>query len=100
MRASALLYRQFLTRELGPLIARRYGGMRLTVPVRFLVGTKDLLFYEGIEDEARAHADDYDGEVLRGVGHFIPEEVPDLLRERVLGFLEAPTSQEKLATPR
>ena len=100
MRASALLYRQFLTSELGPLIARRYGGQRLTVPVRFLVGSRDPLFYEGIEDEARAHADDYDGEVLRGVGHFIPEEVPDLLRDRVLGFLGASASQEKVPTPR
>jgi pimeloyl-ACP methyl ester carboxylesterase len=100
MRASTLLYRQFLTRELGPVIARRYGGMRLTVPARFLVGSEDQLFYEGIADEAKSQADDYEGEVLHGVGHFIPEEVPDLLRERVLGFLGASTSQGKVATPR
>lgn len=100
MRASTLLYRQFLTRELGPLIARRYGGMRITVPVRFLVGSEDILFYEGMVDEATPHADDYQGEVLRGVGHFIAEEVPDLLRERVLGFLGSPASQGKAAIPR
>lgn len=100
MRASTLLYRQFLTRELGPLIARRYGGMRITVPVRFLVGSEDILFYEGMVDEATPHVDDYQGEVLRGVGHFIAEEVPDLLRERVLGFLGSPASQGKAAIPR
>jgi pimeloyl-ACP methyl ester carboxylesterase len=100
MRASTLLYRQFLTRELGPLIAGRYGGQRVTVPVRFLVGSEDLLFYEGMADEAIPHADDYEGEILRGIGHFIPEEVPDLLQERVLGFLGSPEPQGKVATPR
>jgi pimeloyl-ACP methyl ester carboxylesterase len=99
VRASTLLYRQFLTREVGPLIARRYGGQRLTVPVRYLVGDDDLLFYEGLVDEPVPHADaDYRGEVLRGVGHFIPEEAPDLLRERVLGFLAV--SQESVGSPR
>ena len=96
VRASTLLYRQFLTRELGPLIARRYAGQRLTVPVLFLVGSEDLLFYEELVDEPAPHADaDYRGEVLRGVGHFIPEEAPDLLRDRVLGFLGAPDLKER-----
>jgi pimeloyl-ACP methyl ester carboxylesterase len=101
VRASTLLYRQFLTREVGPLIARRYGGQRLTVPVRYLVGEGDLLFYEGLVDEPAAYADaDYRGEVLRGIGHFIPDEAPDLLRERVLGFLATPNSQGTVVTPR
>jgi pimeloyl-ACP methyl ester carboxylesterase len=94
VRASTLLYRQFLTRELGPLIAGRYGGERLTVPVRYLVGDQDLHFFEGLVDQPAPYADaDFRGEVLRGVGHFIPDEAPDLLRERVLGFLgQAPAS--------
>jgi pimeloyl-ACP methyl ester carboxylesterase len=88
-RASMLLYRQFLTREMPELLARKYAGQRLTVPVRFLVGEEDLFYYEGLENEAAAHADaPYEGEVLRGVGHFIPDEARDLLRERVLGFLD------------
>ncbi|MEA2379449.1 MAG: hypothetical protein QOD13_3356 [Thermoleophilaceae bacterium] len=88
IRASTLLYRQFLLHEIGPLLARRYGGQRLTVPIRYLVGSKDPLFYEGLVDEPVPRADaDYRGEVLRGVGHFIPEEAPDLLRDRVLEFL-------------
>ena len=100
MRASTLLYRQFLAREVGPLIAGRYGGKRLSVPVRYMVGSEDLLFYEGLVDEPAAHADDYRGEVLRGIGHFIPEEAPDLLRDRALEFLAAPVSQGTVATPR
>jgi pimeloyl-ACP methyl ester carboxylesterase len=92
VRASTLLYRQFLLHEVGPLLARRYGGRRLTVPVRFIVGGRDLLFYEGLVDEPAPLADDYQGEVLRDVGHFIPEEVPDLVRDRVLEFLAAPVA--------
>jgi len=90
VRASTLLYRQFLTHEMGPLIARRYGGQRLSVPVHLLYGSEDLWFYEGLVDEPLPHADaEYRGEVLRGVGHFVPDECPDLLEERVLGFLRA-----------
>jgi pimeloyl-ACP methyl ester carboxylesterase len=98
IRATMLLYRQFVTREIGPLLSGRYRGRRVTVPVRFLVGDRDLLFEEGMEREPAEHADDYEGEVLRGIGHFIPEEAPDLLRERVLSFFGA--AQGTPAAPR
>jgi pimeloyl-ACP methyl ester carboxylesterase len=99
VRASTLLYRQFLTREVPALLARKYAGQRLKVPVRFLVGDQDLFFYEGLVDEAAPHADaPYEGEVLRGVGHFIADEARDLLPERVLSFLGAP--QETVGAPR
>lgn len=92
IRASTLLYRQFLTRELAPLIGGRYRGERLTMPVRFLVGCDDPLYYDGIVEEAAPHADDYAGEALPGVGHFVPEEVPDLVRERVLDLFRLPAT--------
>ena len=99
LRATTLLYRQFLTRDLPGLLARRYAGQRLTVPVRFLIGDEDLVYNEGVVDEPVAHADaDYRGEVVPGVGHFLPDEARDLLRERVLGFLAAP--QGTVGAPR
>ena len=99
VRASTLLYRQFLTKELPALLARRYAGQRLSVPVRYLVGSEDRLFYEELVDEPIPHADaDYQGEVLRGIDHFIADEAPDLLRERVLGFLGVP--QGTVGAPR
>lgn len=99
-RASTLLYRQFLTRELPQLIAGRYRGERIRVPVRFLVGDRDPLYYDELVEEQAAHIDDYQGESLSGVGHFIPEEVPDLLRERVLSFFGTPSTQGTVFTPR
>jgi pimeloyl-ACP methyl ester carboxylesterase len=85
-RATTLLYRQFVTRELAGVLGGQHQG-RLTMPVRFLTGRQDPLFDERALDLARPHADDYDGEALEGVGHFLPEEAPDLLRERALAFL-------------
>jgi pimeloyl-ACP methyl ester carboxylesterase len=99
LRATTLLYRDFLTRDLPGLLARRYAGQRLTVPVRFLIGDEDLVYNEGVVDEAVAHTDaDYSGEVVPGVGHFLPDEARDLLRERVLGFLGSP--QGTVGAPR
>jgi pimeloyl-ACP methyl ester carboxylesterase len=99
-RASTLLYRQFLARELPQLIAGRYRGERIGVPIRFLVGDEDPLYYPEMVDEQAAHIDDYAGESLAGVGHFIPEQAPDLLQERVLAFLGASTTQGGVFTPR
>ena len=87
MRAATLLYRQFLTRELPALLGDPYAGRRLPMPIRFIVGRDEPLYHEGMATEAAPHADDYAGEVLPGVGHFLPEEAPDLLRDRVLSFL-------------
>jgi pimeloyl-ACP methyl ester carboxylesterase len=99
-RASTLLYRSFLTRELPGLIGGRYRGQRIGVPIRFLVGDRDPLYYPEMVEEQAPHFDDYQGESLSGVGHFIPEQVPDLLRERVLGFLGTPAPQGSVFTPR
>src|SRR5215218_3130094 len=87
VRAAMLLYRQFLTRELPGLVGGRYRGARLTMPVRFLIGRGDPFFYDEIVDEAAPHADDYTGEAVPDVKHFLPEEAPDLLRERLLALL-------------
>jgi pimeloyl-ACP methyl ester carboxylesterase len=88
-RSSTLLYRNFLTRELPQLLAGRFRGERISVPIRFLVGDRDPLYYDDLVEEQAAHIDDYEGESLSGVGHFIPEEVPDIVRDRVLGFFAA-----------
>jgi pimeloyl-ACP methyl ester carboxylesterase len=56
------------------------------VPTRWIVGEKDRVSGRA-DDGYREHADDMTLEKLQGVGHFLPEEVPDLVRERVLGFL-------------
>jgi pimeloyl-ACP methyl ester carboxylesterase len=100
LRATTLLYRDFLTRELPQLIGGRFRGERIEVPVSFIVGEGDFLYYDDMVEEQAPHFDDYRGEALPGVGHFIPEEAPEALQERVLAFFGVPATQERLSTPR
>jgi pimeloyl-ACP methyl ester carboxylesterase len=84
--ASMRMYRQFLMHELGPVLSGAFEEERLSVPTRWIVGSKDRVSRNA--DEAyRAHADDMTLEKVPGAGHFLPEEQPDLIRERVLEFL-------------
>jgi pimeloyl-ACP methyl ester carboxylesterase len=86
-RATTLLYRQFLVRDLPGVIGGRYGDGHLPMPVRFLTGRDDPLFDEDSLEAARPYADDYEGEALDGVAHFVPEEAPEIVLERVLALL-------------
>ena len=86
-RASARLYRTFLLDEATRVMTGRYRGQRLTVPTRLVVGAGDPViraaFLKGYEE----HADDMTVEVLDGVGHFIPEEAPDVVADRARALL-------------
>ncbi len=86
-RASTLLYRNTLLREMLPIARGAHAGERLTMPVLYMIGDRDLLFDEQAVNELSSHGDDVRTEVLPGTGHFVPEEVPDLVRDRVLAFL-------------
>jgi pimeloyl-ACP methyl ester carboxylesterase len=81
-RASELLYRHFLVREVPPAAAGGFRGRRLTMPARLLHGRRDPLgtdFARGLE----RHADDGTVELVDGAGHFLPEEAPTLVAERI-----------------
>lgn len=80
--ASQQIYRTFLTREVGPYIARGKRGQRLTVPTRMVHGTRDLaLDHRGLGDWKR-WADDMTLELRDDSGHFIAEELPEVVAAR------------------
>jgi pimeloyl-ACP methyl ester carboxylesterase len=83
--ASMRMYRHFLLHEAVPAATSAFRDERLSVPTRWIVGAEDPVAGDA-DDGYREHADDMTLEKVPGVGHFLPEEVPDLLRERVLGF--------------
>jgi pimeloyl-ACP methyl ester carboxylesterase len=84
--ATLRLYRQFLLHEIGPALGGAFKDERLSVPTRWIVGSEDRV--SGSADYGyREHADDMTLEHVPGVGHFLPEEAPELVRERVLGFI-------------
>jgi pimeloyl-ACP methyl ester carboxylesterase len=81
--AASRLYRTFLLREL-PAIARgSYARQRLTVPTRLVIGRKDPVVTAASVEGCQAHADHMTVELIDG-GHFLPEERPDAVADRIL----------------
>jgi pimeloyl-ACP methyl ester carboxylesterase len=85
--ATVQVYRSFLTRELRPILARRYGDSRLTVPTLLLHGSKDPVVTADRLGEWREHSDDMRVEEIPAAAHFLPEEAPDAVLERIEPFL-------------
>jgi pimeloyl-ACP methyl ester carboxylesterase len=83
--ASAALYRSFLLRELPAIAAGGYGGTRLRVRARLVVGDRDPVVTERMLTGATEHADDLEVTMLAGVGHFVPEEDPAAVLAAVRG---------------
>jgi pimeloyl-ACP methyl ester carboxylesterase len=88
-RASAQYYRTFLLRELLPTMAGRYRHHRLRTPTLFLFGADDGVVRPHQLRGYERHADDMHLELLPGVGHFTPEEAPELVADRAIAHFES-----------
>jgi pimeloyl-ACP methyl ester carboxylesterase len=85
-RATERLYRSFL-REM-PAIARgRYSATDLTVPSRLVFGTDDLVLTTRAAADTAAQTEGLELELVADVGHFIVDEKPELVADRVLRLL-------------
>jgi pimeloyl-ACP methyl ester carboxylesterase len=84
--ASVQLYRTFVTREIPVWLRGKFVPGRLTVPTLWLVGEHDVLA-RNADDGYRDHADDMTLERIDRANHFMPEELPDVVTERLLAFL-------------
>jgi pimeloyl-ACP methyl ester carboxylesterase len=89
-RASVQYYRTFQFREL-PAIARgRYADAHLAVPARLLFGEREQAMSAAMLEGAEERADDLTVEILPGLGHFIPEQRPDLVLDRARELFGVP----------
>src|SRR4051794_32591410 len=87
--ATVRIYRSFLLHELRPWASGDFKAARLTVPTLWLVGENDPL--AGASDDGfRDYADEMALEFLPGASHFLPEELPQIVLDRVLAFLTDP----------
>jgi len=84
--ASVQYYRSFQLREIGPIALGRYRGKRLRPPTLLLFGTEDKVQPPEALEGVERHGDDFTVELVPGVGHFIADEAPDLVRRRALDF--------------
>jgi pimeloyl-ACP methyl ester carboxylesterase len=86
-RAAVQMYRVFNLHEAPAIMRGRYAEQRLTVPTLMLFGTDDKALrpelLEGYED----HAEEMRVELVPGCGHFIADEMPELVAERAREFL-------------
>jgi pimeloyl-ACP methyl ester carboxylesterase len=82
VRASVRLYRTFLLHELRPYVGGQHYGRRLSVPTLLLHGTRDLAIDYRRFGDWRRWADDMAVELRDDSGHFIAEELPDLVAAR------------------
>jgi len=88
-RAAVQLYRSFQLREVTPLLRGRYARQRLTVHTHLLFGVDDAALRPELLAGYEEHADEMTVELVRGCGHFIADERPELVAERARDFFEA-----------
>jgi pimeloyl-ACP methyl ester carboxylesterase len=86
-RAARDTYRTFLTREI-PALAIHPEQRRATMPIRALHGSRDRALHPALVSPDSARADDYRLEVVPGAGHFLLDERPALVRERLLALAD------------
>lgn len=92
-RATTGIYRSFLMRELPRVAAQRYAALRISQPARLVVGSDDIVLkgsdLRGFEENAprmSLHR-------VEGVGHFLPEERPDIAIAHARELFSGPTSE-------
>ena len=85
--AATIDFNRNVVRHEVPHFARHYRLIRLRVPTLHLNGACDPLS-DGVPDSYRDYADDIRLELIPGCGHFVPEEQPQWLADRLLAFLD------------
>jgi pimeloyl-ACP methyl ester carboxylesterase len=86
-RATERLYRSIFLRELPALLRGRFSASDLRVPSKLLFGTGDVVITSRAAVDAAAQTDRLELELLADVGHFIVDEKPELVADRLLRLL-------------
>lgn len=86
--ATSRWYRTFLAREFVPWLRGEYADVRVRVPVRWLHGTADPVLTPTLLRGYAERCTDFHVESVEGVGHWIAEERPALVLDRLRALLE------------
>jgi pimeloyl-ACP methyl ester carboxylesterase len=93
VRASVLLYRNFLTRDMRAVLTGRHRRAGLEVPTLLVVGAEDNIIRPNQFAGSRRYAPSMATELVPGVGHFVVDEAPHLVRERARAFFADPRKE-------
>ena len=88
-RAGVQMYRTFNLREVPALARGRYAQAHLSVPTKLLFGTGDFALRPEILTGYERHADAMEVELVEDCGHFIADEMPDLVAAKARAFFSA-----------
>lgn len=86
-RAAVQMYRVFNLREAPAILRGRYARARLRVPTLMLFGADDAVLRPELLAGCERHADEMEVELVDDCGHFIADEMPDLVADRARRFL-------------
>jgi pimeloyl-ACP methyl ester carboxylesterase len=86
-RATEQLYRSFLLHELPGLARGRYPAAQLQVHTELVCGSRDPVLTPRAARDAAAQTDRVELELVADVGHFIVDEKPELVTDRLLRLL-------------
>lgn len=84
--AAVQMYRVFNLREAPAIMRGRYAQDRLQVPTRMLFGRDDSALPPQLLDGYERHAEAMEVELVDDCGHFIADEMPDLVAARARDF--------------
>jgi pimeloyl-ACP methyl ester carboxylesterase len=85
-RAAVQTYRVFNLKEAPEIGRGRYAKARLEVPTKLLFGKGDQALKYTLLEGYEQHADDMQLELVDNCGHFLADEMPDLVAERAREF--------------
>jgi pimeloyl-ACP methyl ester carboxylesterase len=80
------IYRSFLG-ELPGLARGRYSAAELSVPTQLVFGARDVVLTTRAAKDAAAQADSVELELVADAGHFVVDEKPELVADRLLSLL-------------
>ncbi|MEB3980949.1 alpha/beta hydrolase [Mycobacterium sp. 663a-19] len=87
--AGSRWYRTLLAREFLSWLRGEYDDARVRVPVRWLHGTADPVLTPTLLRGYADRIEDFDVELIDGVGHWFAEQRPDVLLDRLRTFLRS-----------
>jgi pimeloyl-ACP methyl ester carboxylesterase len=86
-RATEQLYRAFLLRELPALMRGRYSAADLSVPAKLVFGERDIVLSSRAVEDAVAQSERIELELVADSDHFVVDEKPELVADRLLAML-------------
>jgi pimeloyl-ACP methyl ester carboxylesterase len=87
--AGSRWYRTFQSTEMLRWLRGEFDDIPVNVPVRWLSGTKDPVLTPDLLSGYARHISDFEVELVDGVGHWIVEQRPDLVLDRLRAFLKS-----------